>query len=101
MVKATFGNDSYYYMKGKWYGLKRGKHSEKSRLYPGNNTSAPVVIYGDLRKAAIAAGTDPALFTRRVEVTPLSDDDTEEVPKSRKSRRSAKKKSSPNSISIF
>lgn len=101
MVKVTYGADSYYFQDGNWYGFRRGKaHTEKSRVYPGNNTRAPLCVFPDLHRAALSQGVDPSLLARP-KPNDLKDEITEEKPKSRKSRRSAKKKSNPNSISIF
>lgn len=97
MVKVIYGADSYYFEGGNWYGLSRGRtHTETSRLYPGNNTRAPLCVFPELRKTALSQGVDPALLAR-TKPDDLEDEITEEKPKSRSPRRAKKK----NSISIF
>lgn len=97
MVKVVYGADSYYFQNGNWYGLSRGRtRTDRSSVYPGNNTRAPLGIFPDLRKTALSQGVDPALLARP-KPDDLEDEITEEKPKSRKSRRAKKK----NSVFIF
>ncbi len=86
MIEAIFDGNKYRYCKTKkgnyWVGV-----SGNGGLYPGANTVAPVSLWSELQRSAIAGGCSRSDFVT-------------EKPEKKKSVRAAKKSNGP-SISIF
>jgi hypothetical protein len=87
MIESIFQGNTYRFHKNSrgnyWTGV-----SGSGGMFPGANCIAPLCIFGELQKIAVAAGHCRSNFIR---------EEKEKTPKKRS--RTAKK--NPNSISIF
>jgi len=92
MIESVFKGNTYRFCKGErgnyWVGSNRSLGGGwGANYYPGNNCTAPMVIWGELQRIAIASGVPAEAFR-----SPEPEE---------KKRSPRKKKESKPSISIF